>query len=61
MNTNGADAGAHLAARVAALEAALEILTRELGETWRPRLLQVEADVEQLAAELAARDRAHPS
>ncbi|MDP3909319.1 MAG: hypothetical protein Q8Q14_02920 [Gemmatimonadales bacterium] len=39
---------AHLAARVAELQAALDHVTRELGEKWRPRLLELERDVDAL-------------
>jgi hypothetical protein len=42
MNGNGADVAAHLAARVAELEAAQAITARELEQTWRPRLLELE-------------------
>jgi hypothetical protein len=53
MDTNGDGALAHLAARTAALEAALEIIRRALEQTWRPRLADLERDVDVLLELLA--------
>lgn len=46
MNANGADLVAHLAARVAELEAAQRILVRALETMWRARLVELERDVD---------------
>ena len=54
MDPNGADVAAHLAARVAELEAAQAITARELAETWRPRLLELERVVDVLLEMLTA-------
>lgn len=54
MHTNGADALAHLAARVDELEAAQRITRRALDRTWRRRLLELERDVDVMLETLAA-------
>ena len=54
MNGNGADVGAHLAARVAELEAAQAITARVLRDTWKPRLLALERRVDELLEVIAA-------
>ena len=51
MNGNGASHYATLAARVDALEAAVQILTRRWEEMLTPRLVALEQDVDQLAGE----------
>lgn len=55
MTTNGGTVYTHLEARVAELERAQAITTRELARTWRPRLLELERQVEQLLSYLEAR------
>ena len=45
---NGDSTAAHLVARIDELTRALDHVTRELAETWRPRLLEVEKDVDAL-------------
>jgi len=54
VNGNGADALAHLVGRVDELDAAQRITARALEETWRPRLLELERDVEMLLELLGA-------
>jgi hypothetical protein len=46
MNTNGADELAALRAEVRELRGALEVVTRHLEGEWRPRLIDVERDVD---------------
>jgi hypothetical protein len=53
MNGNGNGTVAALAARLDALEAAHGVLVRLIEETYRERLLAVEADVDRIARELA--------
>lgn len=48
LERNGTTAAAHLVARVDELALALDHVTRELAETWRPRLLDLERDVGEL-------------
>jgi hypothetical protein len=55
LDQNGGDRYAHLAARIDELQAALDHVTRELAETWRPRLLELERDVDALLELLEAR------
>ncbi len=45
---NGRDVGAHLVARLDELMLTLDRVTRELQQTWAPRLLAVERDVDAL-------------
>lgn len=53
MGANGADAYATLAARVAELESAIRILARRWEEQLVPRLVAIERDIEQVAAQVA--------
>ena len=52
---NGRDVGAHLIARVDELALALDHVTRELAETWGPRLVELERDVGDLLRILRGR------
>ena len=53
MTGNGADAYAALAARVAELESAVRILAQRWEEQLGPRLVAIERDVDQVAAQVA--------
>lgn len=55
LGQNGDNRYAHLAARVDELQAALDHVGRELDQTWGPRLLALERDVDALLELLAAR------
>jgi len=52
---NGHDVGAHLVARIDELALALDHVTRELADTWGPRLVELERDVGDLLRILRAR------
>ena len=55
LDRNGDSAAVHLVARVDQLTLALDHVTRELAETWGPRLLELERDVGDLLRILRAR------
>lgn len=48
LDRNGNSETVHLVARVDQLTVALDHVTRELAETWGPRLLEMEKDVDAL-------------
>lgn len=54
MHPNGDGELTALRAELRELRAALELLERRLGATWRPRLLDVERDVDVVLETLAA-------
>lgn len=53
MDTNGDGALSQLRAELRAHVAAFELAVRELGQTWRPRLVDVERDVDVIMDALA--------
>jgi len=56
LERNGDSAAAHLVARIDELLLSLDRVTRELQETWAPRLLAVERDVDALLHILRPRE-----
>ena len=55
LDRNGNTETVHLIARVDQLALALDHVTRELAETWGPRLIELERDVGDLLRILRAR------